>query len=123
MTTNTFALNTELRPLLEATAAQTGASLWVEGMVDAFQANHADLPVDIEHAMNLPLALFTALGLSAQATEAQAVSAIHQMKTDKDKALNSVSHPSLEKFVPRTDHDAALNRAQGNRTPGASSAH
>ncbi|WP_202967145.1 phage protease [Candidatus Williamhamiltonella defendens] len=63
-----------------------------------------------EHVMTLPLALCTALGLSAQ--EAQAVSAIHQMKTDKDKALNSVSHPSLEKFVPRADHDAALNRAQ-----------
>jgi len=227
MTTHTFALNTELRPLLEATAAQKGTPLWVElipfgeqitgrdgrswvndhpqGVVDAFQANHADLPIDIEHAtelkapkgdpapavgwikglevrdggsiwgwvewnpqgrslmeeksyrylspvftfdthtkrilqlysagltnqpnlhltalnqriqpagepaMTLPLALCTALGLSAQATEAQAVSAIHQMKTDKDKALNRASHPSLEKFVPRADHDAALNRAQ-----------
>ncbi|ATW30227.1 hypothetical protein BJP41_07750 [Candidatus Williamhamiltonella defendens] len=75
MTTHTFALNTELRPLLEATAAQKGTPLCVElipvgeqitgrdgrswvndhpqGMVDAFQANHADLPIDIEHATEL----------------------------------------------------------------------
>ncbi|ATW23280.1 hypothetical protein BJP44_09815 [Candidatus Williamhamiltonella defendens] len=74
-TTHTFALNTELRPLLEATAAQKGTPLWVElipfgeqitgrdgrswvndhpqGGVDAFQANQADLPIDIEHATEL----------------------------------------------------------------------
>lgn len=227
MTTKTFALNTDLRPLLEAIAAQKGAPLWVElipageqingrdsrawvnddpqGIVDAFKANGADLPIDIEHAtelkapngdpapavgwvkalelrdggaiwglvewnnegrwlmedksykylspvftfdtqtkrilqlysagltnqpnlhltalnqrikptgedaMTLSLAICTALGLSAEATEAQAVSAINQLKDDKDKALNSANSPSLEKFVPRADHDAALNRAQ-----------
>ena len=73
--TKTFALNTELRPLLEAIAAQRDAPLWVElipfgeqikgrdgrswindnpqGVVDAFQANSADLPIDIEHATEL----------------------------------------------------------------------
>ncbi len=231
MTTTTFALNTELRPLLEAIATQKGEPLWVElipvgehiigrdgrswvndnpqGVVDAFQANNADLPIDIEHAtelkapngepapavgwvkalavrkggalwglvewntqgrglmegksykylspvftfdtqtkrilqlysagltnqpnlhltalnqrikptgedtMTLSLAICTALGLSAEATEAQAVSAIHQLKEDKDKALNRASQPSLEKFVPRADHDAALNRAQDAET-------
>lgn len=231
MKTKTVALNTELRPLLEAIADQKGAPLWVElipagenitgrdgrswvnddpqGVVDAFTANGADLPIDIEHAteikapqgeyagavgwikavevreggsiwglvewtdqgrwmiqdksyrylspvftyntqtkrilqlysagltnqpnlhltalnqrikpngdkaMSLSLAICTALGLSAEATEAQAVSAINQMKDDKAKALNSANNPSLEKFVPRADHDAALNRAQTAET-------
>ncbi len=233
MSTKTFALNRDLRPILEALAAQKGAPLWVEliptgeiqdgkawiegrdgrtwvndnpqGIVDAFEANGADLPIDVEHAtefkapngdpapaigwikalevrdggsiwglvewndegrwliqdksyrylspvftydtktkrilqlysagltnqpnlhltalnqrikptgddaMKLSLAICTALGLSAEATEAQAVSAISQLKDDKDKALNSANSPSLENFVPRADHDAALNRAE-----------
>ncbi|EGG93486.1 Mu-like prophage I protein [gamma proteobacterium IMCC1989] len=226
MTTKTFALNTELRPLLEAIAAQKGAPLWVElipageevvgrdgrnwvnsnpqGVIDAFIANNADLPIDIEHSTELKapegeeapamgwikkleireggaiwglvdwtdrggwivegkeyrylspvftydtqtkqilqlysagltnqpnlhltalnqrnqptgentmslLAICTALGLPAETPEAQIVTAINQLKDDKTKALNSANNPSLDKFVPRADHDAALNRVQ-----------
>ena len=230
MSTKTFALNRDLHPILEALAAQKGAPLWVEliptgniqdgkawiegrdgrtwvnnnpqGIVDAFEANGADLPIDVEHATELKapngdpapavgwikalevrdggsiwglvewndegrwlvqdksyrylspvftyntktkrilqlysagltnqpnlhltalnqrikptgddamLAICTALGLSAEATEAQAVSAINQLKDEKDKALNSANSPSLERFVPRADHEAALNRAE-----------
>ncbi len=239
MTATTFALNTELRPLLEAIAAQKAAPLWVElipagkavagrdgrewlnanpkQIVDAFAKNAAYLPIDLEHstehkapkgepapavgwlkalqareggaiwglvewtdegralleakaykylspvfsfntankqitqlysagltnqpnlhltalnqrinnfigeeAMSVSPAICTALGLPAQATEEQTVSAINQLQTDKDKALNTAANnpslpslPSLEKFVPRADHDAALNRAQNAET-------
>jgi len=69
-----------------------------------------------EDAMTLSLAICTALGLSAGATEAQAISTIIQLKEDRDKALNSADSPSLEKFVPRADHDAALSRVQEAET-------
>ena len=61
--------------------------------------------------MDIPLAICTALGLSADATEKQVVSTIAELKTEKDKALNSAASPSLENFVPRADHDIAINRA------------
>ena len=81
MSTKTFALNRDPRPILEALAAQKGAPLWVkliptgdiqddkawiegrdgrtwvndnpQGIVDAFEANGADLPIDVEHATEL----------------------------------------------------------------------
>ena len=62
--------------------------------------------------MTVPLAICTALGVSADVTEQQAVATIKQLTDDKEKALNSAQNPSLEKFVPRADHDVALNRAQ-----------
>ena len=235
MKTKTLALNTELRPLLEAIADQKGAPLWVElipsgldvigrdgrtwvnnspqSVVDAFRSNGADLPIDIEHStelkapngepapamawikalkvreggaiwglvewncegswlveskqyrylspvftfdkesgrilrllsagltnnpnlhltalnqrqhsqpnnqgeqqMALALAIATALGLSADATEEQGVAAINRLNSDKQTALNSAQNPSIEKFVPRADHDAALNRAEAAET-------
>ncbi|WP_254591864.1 phage protease [Candidatus Williamhamiltonella defendens] len=46
----------ELIPVGEQITGRDGRS-WVndppQGMVDAFQANHADLPIDIEHATEL----------------------------------------------------------------------
>lgn len=56
-------------------------------------------------------ALLAALGLATTATEADAVSAVNTLKADKQTALNAASSPPLEKFVPRADYDAALNRA------------
>ncbi|MFD2177754.1 phage protease [Veronia pacifica] len=67
---------------------------------------------DREDTMPLPLAICSALGLPPEATDAQAVSAIERLVNDKATAMNQASNPSLEKFVPREDHDAALNRAQ-----------
>ncbi|USH01073.1 phage protease [Grimontia kaedaensis] len=67
---------------------------------------------DREDTMPLPLAICTALALPPEATDAQAVSAINQLKDDKATALNQAQNPSIDKFVPRADHDAALNRAQ-----------
>ncbi|WP_018694434.1 phage protease [Algicola sagamiensis] len=65
-----------------------------------------------EKPMALALAIATVLGLSSDSTEEQAVYAINTLKTDKEKALNHAQNPSLEKFVPRADHDVALNRAK-----------
>jgi len=62
-------------------------------------------------SMTLPLAVCTALGLAADASEAQAVEKIDALKGDLTTALNRAETPPLEKFVPRADYDAALNRA------------
>lgn len=51
-----------------------------------------------------------ALGLKPEATAAEAVVAIGALKAATATALNSASHPDPEKFVPRADHQLALNR-------------
>lgn len=64
-----------------------------------------------EDAM-LPEAILKALGLNKDATEEQVVTAINSMQSDLQTASNRAENPSLEKFVPRADYDAALDRAK-----------
>lgn len=56
-------------------------------------------------------AIRQALGLNPEATEADAVVAINQLKTDHQAALNRAASPPLDQFVPKADHELALNRA------------
>ena len=51
-----------------------------------------------------------ALGLASDASATAVVVAINALKADKATALNSAQHPDSSLFVPRADHDAALNR-------------
>lgn len=51
-----------------------------------------------------------ALGLKPEATAAEAVVAIGVLTAARDTALNSAAHPDPEKFVPKADHQLALNR-------------
>ena len=60
------------------------------------------------HMMNKML---QALDLPDGATEEAALNRIAGLKGDLATALNRADSPSLEKFVPRADHDAALARA------------
>jgi len=55
-------------------------------------------------------AVLDALGLAATATAADAVSAINALKADTATALNRAEAPDPARFVPRADHDLALNR-------------
>lgn len=55
-------------------------------------------------------AVLEALGLKPSATAADAVLAINKMRTDATLALNAALIPDATKFVPRADHDLALNR-------------
>lgn len=56
--------------------------------------------------------LLKALGLAEDASEETALNAIGTLQGDLSTARNSAQTPSLEKFVPRPDYDAALARAQ-----------
>ncbi|MCY4584901.1 MAG: hypothetical protein OXB98_02570 [Bryobacterales bacterium] len=61
-----------------------------------------------------------ALGLAEDAAVEQAVTAIDTLKQDRDsaeeRARNIAGSPSLEKFVPRADYDAALELAKEKAT-------
>ncbi len=56
-------------------------------------------------------ALLAALALPETATEAEALAKINTIQTDLASARNRAENPSLEKFVPRGDFDAALEKA------------
>lgn len=61
----------------------------------------------------LTAAIVSALGLKADASDDDVATALNSLKNTADtaQALNS-QQPSLERFVPRADYDAALNRAE-----------
>lgn len=55
-------------------------------------------------------AVLEALGLTPTATAAEAVLAINGLKSAEQLALNRANTPDPEKFVPKADHQLALNR-------------
>ncbi|MGE4334537.1 MAG: phage protease [Pigmentiphaga sp.] len=55
--------------------------------------------------------LLKRLGLDEGATEEAALNALAKLQGDLVTAKNRAETPSLDKFVPRGDYDAALNRA------------
>lgn len=59
----------------------------------------------------LAAAITGALGLAADASDDAIASAINQLMSDRDTALNSERAPSLERYVPRADYDALSTRA------------
>ncbi len=69
-----------------------------------------DTPEDTQETVQMDKAICEALGLAANATAADAVVAITALKAEQAKALNAAAHPDPERFVPRADHDLALNR-------------
>lgn len=55
--------------------------------------------------------VLTALALPESATEDEAVVKINGLQGSLTAAMNRAESPSLEKFVPRADYDAALSKA------------
>lgn len=64
-----------------------------------------------ETTMDLLKALCAALGIAETSTQEQALAALAKLRTDHATALNSAQTPSLDKYVPRTDYDAQVTRA------------
>jgi phage I-like protein len=56
-------------------------------------------------------ALLAALALPENAGEAEALAKVTSLKSELATATNRAENPSLEKFVPRADYDAALGKA------------
>lgn len=87
-------------------------------MVSAGLTNNPNLDMaalnaaDEETEPTMDPAILEALGLNANASAADAVVAIGKLKEARDTALNSAKTPSPELFVPRADHQLALNRIE-----------
>lgn len=94
-------------------SATTGA---IQRLASAGLTNVPNLPLqalnraDHEETATLDRTVLEALGLATTATAADAVVAIGALKSARDTALNSAAHPDPEKFVPKADHQLALNR-------------
>ncbi len=61
-------------------------------------------------------AILAALGLPENITEAEVVGKIGGLQGELATATNRAENPSLEKFVPRADYDAALGKATNAET-------
>ncbi|NVK42118.1 MAG: hypothetical protein HWE39_12830 [Oceanospirillaceae bacterium] len=69
-----------------------------------------------ENPMLLSEAIRKALGLPEGATEEDATALIAARNQELQTAKNQAQTPSLDKFVPRTDYDTAMNRANDAET-------
>lgn len=76
--------------------------------------SHQNQPED--DPVKLSDAIRNALKLKEDATEQDAVNAISTLNSDLTTAKNQQQNPSLNKFVPRGDYDAAMNRAETAET-------
>ena len=76
--------------------------------------NPSTNPKEADMALNK--AICQALGLGDETTEDRAVATITSLKGDLATARNQADNPTLEKFVPRSDFDAAINRASQAET-------
>ncbi|HAS6672768.1 peptidase [Vibrio parahaemolyticus] len=65
-----------------------------------------------EDPMKLSKLICDALGLSEDATEQDALTAINTLQSEKEVALNRAKTPDLNLFVPIGTHEVALNRAK-----------
>ncbi|WP_273456386.1 phage protease [Nevskia ramosa] len=102
------------------------ASTDIVRLTSAALVNNPNLPLALNSAGSVdpcpelaPMslkAILVALKLADNATEADAVNAIHTLNTSLATASNSAQTPDLTKFVPRADHDAALGRAVNAET-------
>lgn len=63
-----------------------------------------------EESETMDKAVLEALGLAQNATAADVVVAINKLKEAETTALNSAQIPDATKFVPKADHDLALNK-------------
>lgn len=73
--------------------------------------NHQEGADDAPKESIMLRALLAALALPEAATEAEAVAKVKELQGNLASANNRAENPSLEKFVPRGDYDAALTRA------------
>jgi phage I-like protein len=98
-------------------AKATGA---VTRMVSAGLTNNPNLDLvalnsakPLKESEPMDKAVLEALGLNSDAAAANVVAAIGLLKTAEATALNRAENPDNTKFVPRADHELALNRVRG----------
>jgi phage I-like protein len=73
--------------------------------------NHQQVSNEHTEESEMLKALLAALALPENATEAEALAKVQILKTELATASNRAENPSLEKFVPRADFEAAVAKA------------
>jgi phage I-like protein len=91
---------------------QTGEILQIvsAGLTNNPNLEMAALNRTTTETTDMDKAVLDALGLAATSTAADAVVAINTLKSEKAVALNRAEAPDPERFVPKADHQLALNR-------------
>jgi phage I-like protein len=91
---------------------QTGEILQIAsaGLTNNPNLEMAALNRTTTETTDMDKAVLDALGLAATSTAADAVVAINTLKSEKAVALNRAEAPDAERFVPKADHQLALNR-------------
>jgi phage I-like protein len=91
---------------------QTGEILQIvsAGLTNNPNLEMAALNRTTTETIDMDKAVLDALGLAATSTAADAVVAINTLKSEKAVALNRAEAPDAERFVPKADHQLALNR-------------
>jgi len=91
-------------------------NLFVTALNQAQSNNNPQTKQEDKTMLEFLKAQCRSLGISDSGSEEELKVAINQALTrlqqDRDTALNQAQNPGLDKFVPRGDYDAALNRAQ-----------
>ncbi|WP_172600930.1 phage protease [Cereibacter sphaeroides] len=95
-------------PVTKAVLTMVSAGLTNAPNLHLAALNRAHIP-DMEIPAMDP-AVLQALGLKPDATAADAVVAINRLQEAQATALNAARHPDPEAWVPRADHQLALNR-------------
>lgn len=92
--------------------AQTGevGRIVSAGLTNRPNFNMTALNAASQETLPMDAAVLEALGLTPTATPAQAVLAINALKETRQVALNAAATPDPAKFVPKADHELALNR-------------
>ncbi|NJO56571.1 MAG: hypothetical protein HC834_09825 [Rhodospirillales bacterium] len=88
-----------------AIVALTSAALTNQPNLNLTALNQEQAP------MTFPIAVCSALALPAGADEPAVLAAITALQGDLATARNRAETPPLDKFIPRADYDAALQRA------------
>ena len=75
------------------------------------QSNQEESTVDFFKALCAALGLSTELNHEKKEDQDRVLTALNQMKSELGTALNTAANPALDKFVPRADHDSAMQTA------------
>ena len=94
-------------PKTRSVTRMAGAGLTNNPNLNLAALNHEEAAVK---ETDMDAAVLEALGLNSDASAADAVAAIAKLKEERTTALNSASFPDPEKFVPKADHELALNQ-------------
>lgn len=77
------------------------------------QINHPqNNPMETTMDKQSRIALCSKLGLAAEASDTSILDAVSVLQENEQKALNSAQQPSLDKFVPRADHDQVISKLE-----------